>query len=406
MFVGRIVAVAALVAVGVVRAQAQDPPRVEIAFETGYTASEGIQTRRRESSEGRSTTISTSRAARISGFLAGVYVTPNAEVEFLWNRQLSQFDASNPAPSQLLADVSVDNYHGNFVYNWFESDAKVRPFLFGGIGATHYSPGDPVSLPKVTSATGIDSATKFSFTWGGGVKLYPTPHFGVRLSARWTPTYIKSDAGGIWCDPHYGPVLGAGRSGLLEPVCDQRGRDVQVRLRLNRGQGHKGDNGQTGSVTLVSFVFAQPRESAALSAGWLSYRNRLAPAETACVLRAPVESPARGRWRCGASPRAGERADVARGGDERRIVAHGQEDDARRVRGFGEPRGRVETAHHRHRDVEDDDVRLEDDGRVERRPSVAHRADDVEFLGDRWIGALEHRRMIVGENHARSGHEW
>jgi opacity protein-like surface antigen len=205
MFVGRIVAVAALVAVGVVRAQAQAPPRVEIAFETGYTASEGIQTSSARIIGGQVYNDLDIKSGANFGFLAGVYVTPNAEVEFLWNRQLSQFDASNPAPSQLLADVSVDNYHGNFVYNWFESDAKVRPFLFGGIGATHYSPGDPVSLPKVTSATGIDSATKFSFTWGGGVKLYPTPHFGVRLSARWTPTYIKSDAGGIWCDPYYGP---------------------------------------------------------------------------------------------------------------------------------------------------------------------------------------------------------
>jgi opacity protein-like surface antigen len=203
-FVGRIVAVAALVAVGVVRAQAQDPPRVEIAFETGYTASEesdlvGANHRRAGLQRSRH---QERREFRVPG---GCLRDTQCRVEFLWNRQFSQFDASNPAPSQLLADVSVDNYHGNFVYNWFESDAKVRPFLFGGIGATHYSPGDPVSLPKVTSATGIDSATKFSFTWGGGVKLYPTPHFGVRLSARWTPTYIKSDAGGIWCDPYYGP---------------------------------------------------------------------------------------------------------------------------------------------------------------------------------------------------------
>jgi opacity protein-like surface antigen len=203
VFVGRVVAAAALVAIGAVGAQAQSQPRVEVAFETGYTASEGIATSSARVIGGQVYNDLDIKSGGNFGFTAGVFLTTNAEVEFLWNRQFSQFDASNPAPSVLLADVSVDNYHGNFVYNWFESDAKVRPFLFGGIGATHYSPGDPVALPKVTSATSIDSATKFSFTWGGGVKLYPTPHVGVRLSGRWTPTYVKSDAGGLWCDPFY-----------------------------------------------------------------------------------------------------------------------------------------------------------------------------------------------------------
>ena len=29
-------------------------------------------------------------------------------------------------------------------------------------------------------------------------------NFGIRLEARWTPTYIKSDAAGYWCDPYWG----------------------------------------------------------------------------------------------------------------------------------------------------------------------------------------------------------
>jgi len=203
MFVGRIVAAAALVAIGAVSARAQDPPRVEIAFETGYTASEGIATSSARVIGGQVYNDLDVKSGGNFGFTAGVFLTENAEVEFLWNRQFSQFDASNPAPSVLLADVNVDNFHGNFVYNWFASDAKIRPFLFGGLGATHYSPGDPVALPKVTSQSSIDSATKFSWTWGGGVKVYPAQHVGLRLSARWTPTYIKSDSAGLWCDPFY-----------------------------------------------------------------------------------------------------------------------------------------------------------------------------------------------------------
>jgi hypothetical protein len=34
--------------------------------------------------------------------------------------------------------------------------------------------------------------------------MFPSPNFGIRLEARWTPTYIKSDAAGWWCDPYWG----------------------------------------------------------------------------------------------------------------------------------------------------------------------------------------------------------
>jgi hypothetical protein len=39
---------------------------------------------------------------------------------------------------------------------------------------------------------------------GGGVKFYFTPKIGAKIGLRWTPTYIKSEAAGVWCDPFYG----------------------------------------------------------------------------------------------------------------------------------------------------------------------------------------------------------
>jgi len=50
----------------------------------------------------------------------------------------------------------------------------------------------------------IGGNAKFSGTFGAGLKLYPGRHAGVRLQARWTPTYIKSDSEGYWCDPYWG----------------------------------------------------------------------------------------------------------------------------------------------------------------------------------------------------------
>lgn len=199
--VSRVMVVAALVAAPVV-ARAQ--PQIEVAFETGYTASEGIEASEPRILDGQIyNDLDITSGANI-GLTFGVLFTDNAEIEFLWNRQFSTFSADNPAPSLELADVSVDNFFGNFVYNWLEREAKVRPFMFIGLGATHYSPGDPVAIATpVTTRNSIDGATKFAWTVGGGVKVYPAEHVGIRLNARWTPTYIKSDAAGLWCDPYY-----------------------------------------------------------------------------------------------------------------------------------------------------------------------------------------------------------
>jgi len=205
LFIGQVIVGAAVVAAGAIVARAQDSPRIEVAVETGYTASEGIKASQPRVIAGQVYNDLDIKSGGNLGLTFGVFVTPNAELEFLWNRQFSTFNASNPAPAIDLADVSVDNFHGNFVYNWFDGSAKSRPFIFIGLGATHYAPGEPAPLPSTGPArpSSIDSATKFSWSLGGGVKVYPAQHVGLRLTARWTPTYIKSDSEGVWCDPFY-----------------------------------------------------------------------------------------------------------------------------------------------------------------------------------------------------------
>jgi hypothetical protein len=94
--------------------------------------------------------------------------------------------------------MAVYNYMFNFVYNWGERDARVRPYVLGGIGATNYSFGSNL----VTGSTGdLDGETRFAWNWAGGVKFYFFAEHRSEGGLRWTPTYIKSDAVGIWCDP-------------------------------------------------------------------------------------------------------------------------------------------------------------------------------------------------------------
>jgi hypothetical protein len=125
----------------------------------------------------------------------GVFVTENAEVGFQWARQDSVLQAQN-GRTEDLTDMNVDNYHAIFTYNWGDEDATARPFLFGGLGATTFA-------PQAIGGFDIDGETQFSGTWGGGVKVYPSPSVGFTATARWTPNYIKSDPAGVWCSPYW-----------------------------------------------------------------------------------------------------------------------------------------------------------------------------------------------------------
>ncbi len=129
------------------------------------------------------------------GVQFGVFATENVEIGFLWSRQFSKLEAKNGTSNE-FTDMDVDNYHAIFTYNWLEEDAVARPFLFGGLGATNFAPAD-------IGGVAIDSETRFSSTWGGGVKVYPSPAVGFTAMARWTPNYIKSDPAGLWCSPYW-----------------------------------------------------------------------------------------------------------------------------------------------------------------------------------------------------------
>lgn len=166
--------------------------RVEITPIFGYTFSEGFTID--------PVTINGERFNKVNptsgiayGFIAGVFVTEDVQVGFLFNRQDSNLEASGTTKRE-FTDLKVNNYHGVFIYNFADEDDTLRPFILGGLGATHYSPGE-------VQGNNIESSTKFSTTWGGGVKAFAGRNIGFQLMGRWTPTHIKDDPGGIWCSP-------------------------------------------------------------------------------------------------------------------------------------------------------------------------------------------------------------
>jgi outer membrane protein W len=180
-------------------ALAQDP-RVEIGASAGWTFSDGVTFSGVLAGDGNVYNAIEPKDSFSYNLTLGFFVNPNVEVGFLFGQQKSTLSVTGTATRD-IGDMSVDNYHGFIAYHFGDSEAKVRPYLFGGAGATHYG-GVSYTVAGFTGETGGE--TQFSTTWGLGVKLFPSPRFGINLGARWTPTYIKSDSEGWWCDPYWG----------------------------------------------------------------------------------------------------------------------------------------------------------------------------------------------------------
>ncbi len=176
-------------------ALAQDN-RVEVYGMVGYTLSSGIDVQDQEVND-----VIYNRISPKSGLAydvgADFFLSEGFSLGFNWSRQDSKLRGrAVSAPDTDFTDMNVDNYHGIFTYTFGDEDLELRPYIFGGLGATHYAPGDIDGSPS-------NSRTKFSTTWGGGVKIYPTEHFGFKGGVRWTPTYITTTPGGTWCNPWY-----------------------------------------------------------------------------------------------------------------------------------------------------------------------------------------------------------
>jgi len=170
--------------------------KYEINGRIGYTFSGGVDVNPIEYLDSTITRISPK-----SGFSYGLgfdyFLTEQFSAGFNWNKQLSTLRASIQGLQGLdFTDMSVHNYHVILTYNIFDEGEVFRPFVFGGLGATHHGPD------KIKGIS-IDGTTKFSTTWGGGIKYYTSDHLGLKAGIRWTPTYINSNTDGIYCSDYW-----------------------------------------------------------------------------------------------------------------------------------------------------------------------------------------------------------
>jgi opacity protein-like surface antigen len=87
-----------------------------------------------------------------------------------------------------MFDVTIDQIQGSLVYQLGRADSRWRPFVCAGAGAAFFGSPD------------IEGEAKLALNAGAGLKWLPSKRVGVRLQARYTPTWLH-DASADLCDP-------------------------------------------------------------------------------------------------------------------------------------------------------------------------------------------------------------
>jgi opacity protein-like surface antigen len=122
------------------------------------------------------------------GGQAAYFVTDHLGVEALFAQQLTNVTMTSTTGSGRLFDMKAGQLLGDVVYQLGNANARIRAFVFGGLGATHFS------------ADELQSETKFAWTAGAGVKWFPLPKVGVRGHLRYKSTHLNDEGSGF-CDP-------------------------------------------------------------------------------------------------------------------------------------------------------------------------------------------------------------
>jgi opacity protein-like surface antigen len=128
-------------------------------------------------------------------------------VDFIWNHNQGGAIARpvNGGPDQQVFELNSNQYLGNFVIHFKNRESRIRPYALLGAGVTTLA----------ADRGHANTATRFAWVFGGGVKYTLSKHLGVRVQAKWSPTYIDTTTAGVWCDPYWGGCWTKGASVFL-----------------------------------------------------------------------------------------------------------------------------------------------------------------------------------------------
>jgi len=122
------------------------------------------------------------------GLVMNLRAEDNTQWELVYSHQNTDLDSSGLlSPSDPVLSMDVDYLQLGGTYLW-EGDLA-RPFMVATMGLAHFDPED----------SDFNSETYFSFSIGGGWKVFPTKRVGLRLEGRFYGSLIESDSN-IFCE--------------------------------------------------------------------------------------------------------------------------------------------------------------------------------------------------------------
>lgn len=122
------------------------------------------------------------------GLVAGHFFSPHWGAEVSWLHQESALRLATSAGRTELFDVNLGQLHGNVVYQLGAEEARLRPFLSAGLGASFFS------------SRGLEGESKLAWALGAGARWFPTKSLGARVQVRYNPTRLN-DSSSDYCDP-------------------------------------------------------------------------------------------------------------------------------------------------------------------------------------------------------------
>jgi hypothetical protein len=125
------------------------------------------------------------------------------QIEGLFSHEQADLTVhTQPFGPATIARVTVDHWLGGGLQEFDVGHRQIRPFLTGMLGLTRYA-GEG------------DSEIRFTISAGGGVKLFPARHVGLRLDGRLYTTFVEADLGLLACGTSAGGCLIAFRTDVV-----------------------------------------------------------------------------------------------------------------------------------------------------------------------------------------------
>lgn len=132
------------------------------------------------------------------GAILDFTIRPGFQIELIYSHQDSELRLEQPLLQPVyLFDAAVEYFHIGALRDL--RGGKVRPFVTGTIGVTHFNP----------KPEGLSSEWRFSTNVGLGVKVFASERIGLRLQGRLMLPFINGGAG-FFVGPGGGYVTASG----------------------------------------------------------------------------------------------------------------------------------------------------------------------------------------------------